>query len=252
MTEPPVVELGVDPAVPLLFFGIAAAAAVVAAVALAVRHRDPLPVAACVGALICTLNEPIFDILGKIVYADELATAFSAFDRDIPWALVIGYVPWVGLLPYLISRAMAAGWSRARLHWIAVAAVSSVWLVEAVNLWLSAWEYYGEPPLKYFGGVAAMAGMPLVGGLLLYVFAEPLRGWARVLAGVVTPTVALPMVFAATGWPLYVALYSDLPKIADYAAIALLIALIAAVVAATTWLAERWRESSGPLRRASQ
>jgi hypothetical protein len=50
--------------------------------------------------------------------------AYSAFGRDIPRFLVLGYLPWVGLLPYLISRAMHAGVSRAKLHGIATTKLS--------------------------------------------------------------------------------------------------------------------------------
>jgi hypothetical protein len=240
--DPPALVSPVNPLIMLLVFGATAVAAFGYAVVVAFRRRDPLPVAACFGAMACALNEPIYDILGKIVYARNHAMAFSAFGRDIPWFLVIGYIAWVGLLPYLISRAMAVGMSRGRLHLIAVAGVLSVVLVEVLNLWLKAWEYYGEAPLKFFGGVAAMAGVPVVGGFVIYAVGDRLRGWRRALAGFVIPTLVLPMVFASTGWPLYIALYSNLPKILDYAAVVLLCALIVATVCATTAIAQRWRE----------
>lgn len=239
--SPPVLVSTISPTFMLTFFGSFAAAAFVVAVALAVRHRDPLPVACCIGALICALNEPVYDVLGKIVYGENHPVAFTALGRDIPWFLVIGYVPAVGLLPYAISRWMAAGWSRARLHLIALGGLLSVVFVEVVNLYTKAWKYYGEVPLQFFGGVAAMATVPLVTGFLLYTLTGPLRGWRRVLAGLVIPTLGLPMMFASTGWPLYIALYTNLPPVLDYAAVALLLLLITATVYATTALADGWR-----------
>jgi hypothetical protein len=243
MFEAPVITSAASPAVLLVFFGSAAAAAFAYAVAIAVRRRDPLPIALCIGALICALNEPIFDVLGKISYAENHPTAFTAFGRDIPWFLVIGYVPWVGLLPYLIAQAMRSGISRRTLHLIALVEVLSVVCVELVNLRMGAWVYYGEAPLKFFGGVAAMAGVPLVGGLVIYIVTDRLTGWRRLFAGLIIPTLVLPMIFAATGWPLYLALYSNLPPALDYVALAVMAALIIATVMTTTWIAQRWTQA---------
>jgi hypothetical protein len=237
--DPPVLVSHAGPAVLLVVFGVPAAAALVYSVIIAVRRRDPLPVAACLGALLCAMNEPIFDVLGKIVYAQNHPVAFTALGRSTPWFLVIGYVPWVGLLPYLIARGMADGWSRRRLYLIAIAGVSSVVGVELINLWLRAWEYYGETPLKYFGGVAAMAAVPLAGGYLIYAVADHLRGVARAVAGFLIPTMVLPMIFAATGWPLYIALYAHASGVVDWLAIAMLCVLIVAAVAGIAEMALR-------------
>jgi hypothetical protein len=239
--DPPLVVSHVGPIAPLLFFGSVALAAVAYAVYLTVRDKDLLPVALCVGALICAINEPIFDVLGKISYADDQYIAYTAFGRSIPWFLVIGYLPWVGLLPLLIARAIARGVSSRALHLVALLGVLSVAGVEAVNLWMGGWEYYGESPLKFFGGVAAMACVPLAGGVAIHLLIEPLSGWRRLFAGLVAPTMILPMMFAATGWPLYVALYSDLPSVLDYAAVALMFVLIGSAVSAMTSLVEKFR-----------
>lgn len=234
--DPPVITSNTGPVILILFFGAAALAAAVYAVIIAVRKRDLLPVALCIGALICSLNEPIFDILGKISYADDQYMAYTAFGRSVPWFLVIGYVPWVGLLPYLIAQAIQRGVQRRTLHIVALAGVLSVVGVEALNLWMAGWEYYGEAPLKFFGGVAAMACVPLAGATAIHLIIEPLTGWHRTFAGLVAPTMILPMMFAATGWPLYFALYSDFPSVLDYAAIALMIILIISAVRAMTSL----------------
>ncbi|MDN2495459.1 hypothetical protein FHY52_01845 [Nocardia nova] len=237
--DPPALVSHAGPAVLLVVFGVPAAAALVYGAIIAVRRRDPLPVAACLGALLCALNEPIFDVLGKIVYAQNHPVAFTAMGRSTPWFLVIGYVPWVGLLPYVIARGMATGWSRTRLYLIAASGVASVVGVELINLWLRAWEYYGEAPLKYFGGVAAMAAVPLAGGYLIYAMADHLRGVSRAVAGFLIPTMVLPMIFAATGWPLYIALYSNVGGLGDWLAIAMLCVLTVAAVIATTEMAHR-------------
>jgi hypothetical protein len=249
--DPPQLISPMSPAVMLAFFGLTAVAALALAVYWSVIRRDALPVFCCVGAVLCALNEPIFDVLGKIVYAENNVMAYSAFGRQIPVFLVIGYIAWVGLLPYVIARGMAAGWSRTQLYGVSVAGVASVCVTELVNVFVHGWEYYGEAPLKFFGGVAAMASVPLAAGFLLYSLAFPATGWRRLLAGLVIPIFALPMMFAATGWPLYLALYTPLPPLLDYVAILVMCGLIVLAVIGTVRLTEFWRRSAVLLTRES-
>lgn len=241
LPDPPVLISDVNPAVMLAFFGATAIAALGLACYWAFTRRDVLPIVTCISAVICSLNEPIFDILGKITYAENNPIAFTAFGRSIPWFLVIGYIAWVGLFPYVIAGWMAAGWSNRRLYVVSVLGTLSVVGTEIVNRFLHGWKYYGDPPLQFFGGVAAMASVPLVAGFLLYALAFPATGLRRVLAGLFIPLLSLPMMFASTGLPLYIALYSNLPPVFNYIAVVALLVLIAAAVIGTVHLAEQWR-----------
>jgi hypothetical protein len=247
MTNAPVLHAGVSAATLLIVWAALVAPAVGYAVVLAGRNRDVLPLAACVGALVCAFNEPIYDILGKLVYSQVPSgyVAYTAFGRHIPWALVIGYIPWVGLVPYLLARQMAAGMTRRRLHLIAFGLTASVGLVELLNaVWLHMWRYYapysGRGVLA--GGIVQMASMPLVCGLLFYIFADRFDGVRRALLGVAIPTMALPMVFAATSWPLYVTNYAHVPESVRWGADALTVALCVLTVFGATDLAVRWRD----------
>jgi hypothetical protein len=226
----------------LTFFGVTALASASAAAYWSYRRRDLLPLVCVVSAMVCALNEPIFDVLGKIVYADNAIIAFSAFDREIPLFLVIGYIAWVGVLPYVIARGMRAGWSAKVLYTISIVDVSSVVVVEIVNHFIHGWWYYGEAPLNYFGGVAAMASVPLAGGFLLFALAFPLRGWKRLATAFFIPIFSLPMMFAATGWPLYLALHSDYPTFMNYLAVAGLLILIVAMNIGIVTLTKHYQE----------
>jgi hypothetical protein len=245
LPDPPVFVSDVNPLVMVLFFGATAAAAVLVASYWAFTRRDALPVVTCISAVICSLNEPIFDILGKITYAENSSIAFTAFGRSIPWFLVMGYIAWVGLFPYVIARGMAAGWSKRRLYWVSALGTLSVVGTEVVNRFVHAWKYYGEPPLQFFGGVAAMASVPLVAGFLLYALALPATGWRRNIAGLFIPLLSLPMMFASTGFPLYIALYGDFPTAFNYVAVLALLALIVVAVIGTVQLTELWRNGGG-------
>jgi hypothetical protein len=245
LPDPPVLVSEFSPAVMLVFFGATALAALGLACYWAVTRRDALPIVTCVGAAICSLNEPIFDVLGKITYAENNPMAFTAFGRAIPWFLVVGYIAWVGLFPYVIAGWMAAGWSKRRLYLVSVLGMLSVVGTEVVNRFVHGWKYYGEPPLQFFGGVTAMASVPLVAGFLLYALALPATGFRRLIFGLFIPILSLPMMFASTGFPLYLALYNDLPPVFDYAAVVALLVLIWAAVVGTVHLTEMWRNGGG-------
>lgn len=241
LTEPPHLVSQIPPGAVLGAFGLIVAASAVYAIVTTVRTRDLMPVVVCVGALVCAFNEPIYDILGKIVYADNHPMAYTSFGRSIPWFLVIGYLPWVGLLPYLISRAMHAGVSRNKLHGIAFGSFLSVVVVESIGTSFHAWAYYGQVPLKFLVVAPQMAPVPIVGGFLLFAVADRFNGWRRLAAGFAISTLALPMVFASASWPLYIGLNSDLPAVLNWILGAAMLGLSAAVVAATTKLAETVR-----------
>jgi hypothetical protein len=235
----------------LVFFGALALAVIIAAVAVGVRRRDVAPVAVCLGALICALNEPIFDELGKIVYARDAIRAYTAFGREIPLFLVLGYVPWVAGLSYVVAELFARGAPRGRLHWIALASFLSVAAVETAGTSLHSWTYYGSPPLKYLGVAPMMAPVPIVSGALIYVLGTRLRGTRRLLIGL-APLLSLPAVYAAAGMPIYVALHSSTAKSAQYLAGVATLAFCLAIVIAGTALVERWRAGEQALRSADQ
>lgn len=243
---PPPLTADIDPRILLGIFIVLVAAALAAAVRLSLTHRDPLPLVCCGAALVAALNEPIYDILGKIVYAENNPMAYHAFGRAIPWFLVLGYLPWVGLAPYLVFKAMQGGVSRRALHIAAGILFVSVACVEIFGNSLHLWTYYGEAPMKYLGVAPQAVTYPMVGGFLLYALASQLRGWRRVLTGFTISVMILPIGYAATSWPGYFALYADLPPVLDWLASAALLALCAAMAAGATYLAERWRESADP------
>ncbi|GHV73865.1 hypothetical protein AGMMS49940_11670 [Spirochaetia bacterium] len=237
--DAPVIFSEINTTVVLAVFAVLACASVIYAIVLTIRESDPLPIAACIGALICALNEPIYDILGKIVYASNNPMAFTAFGREVPWFLVIGYVPWVGLLPVIIARMMADGVPRKKLHIIALVSFLSVVCVESLGTYFSAWAYYGDVPLKYLVVAPQMAPVPIVGGFLLYAISHKYKGWRRALSAAVISTLTLPMVFASASWPLYLGLYSDISPLVRWIAGIAMLGFTVAIVGATTGLAQR-------------
>jgi len=182
------------------------------------------------------LDEPIYDILGKIVYAENNPMAYHAFGRAIPWFLVLGYLPWVGLAPYLVFKAMQAGVTRRTLHIAAATLFVSVACVEIFGNSLRLWTYYGEPPMKYLGVAASSGYLPVgrrIPSLCVCQRTERLASRADRLHYLGNDPSDR---YAATSWPGYFALYADLPPVLDWVASAALLAMCAAMAAGLlTW-----------------
>jgi hypothetical protein len=70
------------------------------------------------------------------------------------------------------------------------------------------------------------------------------------LLGIVIPTMALPMTFAATSWPVYVTNYANVSQLVRWAGAALTTAFCVAAVLAVTYMAERWHGREVVGRRA--
>lgn len=249
---PPALISDVSPWGLLGVFGLIVATAIVLAVSVAVKERDFLPIACCAGALVASFNEPIYDILGKIVYAENNPMAFTAFGRAIPWFLVIGYLPWVGLAPYVVYKKMEAGISRRTLHIAAAALFVSVVIIETFGNLLHLWLYYGEAPMKFLVVAPQQVALPLVGGFLLYALAGQATGWRRPAIGFIVAAIALPIVYAGASWPVYVALYSDLPAAVDWILSLTMLGLCIGMAVASTFLAEKWRAGRGNRRLAAK
>jgi hypothetical protein len=173
-----------------------------------IKKRDLLPIAVLIGTLICSLNEPIYDLLGKIVYAEDQYMAYRGFDRNIPWFVILSYIPWLGLFSYLVSQWMANGISAKKLQIFAIFSFLAAASIEAIGNLTHVWIYYGEHPIKAIGVAPQTAPMPLVTGFLIYLFASRLKGISR-LAIAIIPTMSLPFVYAGTSWPGYVGAHMD-------------------------------------------
>lgn len=245
MFTPPSTQSDVCPDLVLAVFGVLALAGAVYAVAQAARLRDAAPVLVCAGALLCAFNEPVYDILGKITYADDHPMAYELMGREIPWFLVLGYLPWVGVAPWVLSRRMVGGVSRRSLHLFAAATFVSVVAVESLGTALDAWTYYAVEPIKWLVVAPQMSVVPLLGAFLLFAIEPWARGWRRILV-IVPPLVALPATYAATSWPMYVAAYGDMPPglrwLSAGASMGLMVLAVLAIAAAT----ERWHAVVSP------
>jgi hypothetical protein len=206
------------------------AVAVAWAVRLAVRERDVMPVLVCAGGLIAVINEPIWDLLGRIVYAGNQPILYTSFGgRQIPVFLIPGYVVWVSVLGLLYSRLMARGMRPATLYMLATASFLSVAIIETLGNSSKMWTYYGAAPAKFLVVAPQMAPVPAVCGFLIFQLRPHLRGMGKLIY-LAVPGSSLAAIYAFTSWPIYYALNSRVPTVWNWIASGAGIGLCAGVV----------------------
>jgi hypothetical protein len=211
-----------------LVLGLASAAY---AVILAVRRRDPLPVLMIAGAGVAVFNEATFDVLGHIWYPVNVhPRAFTMLDRPIPLSLVFGYLPFLGLLPVLIARAIDEGVARSRLWALALGIAGANLAIDILGTQLGTWSYYGDWPLKYIAGSPLVAAAPFAIAGLLAATRSRLTGPRRALV-VLIPATGLGATFAGAGWPAFAAMnIAGTPLIVQVAAGVVTLILSASII----------------------
>jgi len=183
------------------------------------EHGFLLPLAMLGGGL-AALQEPILDILVLVYYpVTDYLVAFQAFGRNVPWMAPIGYMWYVGGLPYLVYRLMGKGFVGKQLWWVFVGViVIDCVAITAAFVWTGVGGFYGNQPFDIWGYPFWWAGIdgaqPLMGGLVLYWLVPRLkRGWHKALAAVVMPPLTLGATSGAVVWPVALVLNTDQPPL---------------------------------------
>ena len=178
------------------------------------EHGFILPLAIA-GGLLSALQEPILDVLVLFWYpTSDSLVAFSAFGRDVPWFVVIGYGWYVGGLPYLVYRMIDNG-IQPRSFWKLFVAIMAIDMVGiSVPVLMGVCGFYGNQPYDIWGYPFWWAGLdgahPMLGGLVLYWLVPKLPKPFQPLAVFLTPAILLGAVSGATVWPIALALNTGL------------------------------------------
>jgi len=195
-----------------------AAFGVAVSVAFAIRNwrrtGSPLHLVCLVAGLLCAIDEPMEDLVGKCWFPHK-QIAFTVYGRGIPWWVVCCYVLFFGNLPYLFARAFDKGITR-RFFWQAIAmGFAFNALIEIPFLNTDVYTYYGHQPFNVAGfplwWMFVNTGGALTAGVILWRFFLPaLRTKPGLLA--VVPFLTGPAYLAwslITGLPLHTALNTD-------------------------------------------
>lgn len=164
----------------------------VAGIVLAARRREPNLLLVLVGGYVCSLNEPLIDMLCHCFFPSDGWTVHRIFDRSIPLWVALAYVVFYGGLSFLIAAAFRAGVSR-RTLWVGMTAWGAMNLLLEIPLLKSGlYVYYGYQPFSVGGFPLGQMVFNVAGSLLCAVVLVRLdwffRGARALLLVLVPPT----------------------------------------------------------------
>jgi len=160
----------------LAFFFIAGAAVVILALPWALRamkNGNPIPILVMISGLICSLEEPMLDVLGHLHWANDLTTAFTNFGVPVPALIPLCYVAFLGLMSYFCYFVIRNGAKRKHFVMLLAMGLSLDAVMETIGINLNVYEYYGVQPFTLFGfpywwGFINGASFVAVGTILAY------------------------------------------------------------------------------------
>lgn len=172
-----------------------------------------LPVLLLGTALAAVLVEPIFD--NTLLYwypVDGFGAAFSAYDRHVPWWLILGYGWFFGGSSYVLWRLFSAGVSRSTFVGAVAVFVAIDQIANGIAGWTGISGFYGPQPFMWgpvnvWFGIADSTAV-IVGATVLHVLSSSLRG-LRVLWLLVLPSIWYGAVLGAVGSPVTLGLHSE-------------------------------------------
>jgi len=191
----------------LIFFFVAGAAVVIFAlpwaIKAAVRSRNYLPIIVMTSALICSLLEPMLDMLGHLHWAGNLVPAFTNFGITVPALIPLCYVAFYGLEAYFCYFVIRNG-AHAR-HFVLLLGMGIVTdaVMETTGINLGTYLYYGVQPFTlfnfpYWWGFINGASFVTIGAILA--FAVPrLKGKQQLWLLLVAPF-GMMVVYFGVGW----------------------------------------------------
>ena len=197
----------------LVAFALMAGAALCAllwSVVAGLRGGTVLPLLALVGGLVALTLAPFWEINVQFVFASNAEpTAFTAFGRAIPLYLVFAFPAFFGWGSYLAYRLIKEDATRGQLLALPALFFLADAVIEIAGVQTGLWTYYGFHSWNPLGwpiyiGVLN-ATIPLLGGWLLVLLDRRTRGPGKVATVLAAPT-AYAGVYAAAGWPTWLAL----------------------------------------------
>jgi hypothetical protein len=203
------------------FTAYAGAAVVLLALPWALRrlqkHRDWLPILMLIGGAITSLGEPQLDLVSHLRWANNLpGPAFTMFGLHVPALIPPCYMLFMGLESYWLLMLLQRGITKRQFAWAAFFVGLSDAIMENPGLMMHTYEYYGHQPFKFGDFVYYYAFTNSVAICTIAVLAYFLwprvkgNGWmmlAIVPLGIIGTTIGE----FGTGFPVFLALNSEMP-----------------------------------------
>jgi hypothetical protein len=196
-----------------------------------VRGEGPVLLLCLAGGAIAAVFEPIVDVLGLVFFPRQGSwVAFETMGRPVPLLIAFVYPWYVGGQGYLAYRLFARGIDRLGVFrlWAIFFAVNIA--LESPGLIANVYTYYGRQPFDFWGfplwwGFVNPV-MPLIAGALILKVRPHLGSGWRLLGIIPLIPIADGVANAATAWPMWATLNTDLPSLATYAAAIVTLGLV--------------------------
>jgi hypothetical protein len=217
----------------ITFFFVAGAAVVIFAlpwaIKAAVRSKNYVPLLVIASGLICSLLEPMLDLLGHLHWAENLVPAFTNFGITVPALIPLCYVAFLGLEAYFCYFVIRNG---AHLqHFIMLLGMGIITdaAMETIGINLGIYEYYGVQPFEflnfpYWWGFINGGSFVTVGAILAYAVPR-LKGAHKLWLVLAAPT-GMMMAYFGAGWVHILAHNSTLPTAARWVATTIMMAMM--------------------------
>ncbi|SHU39255.1 Uncharacterised protein [Mycobacteroides abscessus subsp. abscessus] len=239
---------------------VSALAVIVIGIVFVVRTKSPLPLWMLITGAMCTLVEPIGDVVGGIyIPAEAPARLFTLLHRPIPLGAMCVWITlgaaWYGAY-YLMQR----GASVRRLVSIAVTIGVAELAVEIGMAQTGAWLYYSNHAMFLGVPVSTIAqniGITVVGGAALVMLMPHIHGARWLMFPFFGPGIMLAYAFGTT-WPGYLAIHSDATPLWGWvagllsAALNLLVAYAALYIEPVVRLRNSAQNTATPAQQISQ
>lgn len=202
------------------FTGYAGAVVVLLALPWAIsrllKRRDPLPLLMLGAGAITCLGEPQLDLVSHLRWANNLpGPAFTLFGLHIPALIPPCYMLFMGLESYWIYRVLERGCTKRQFAWMAFFVGLSDAIMETPGLMMHTYEYYGNQPFKFgnfpfYYAFTNSAAICTIAVLVYFVWPQVKgKGW-MMLAILPLGIIGTTMAEFGTGFPVFLALNSDL------------------------------------------
>ncbi|CQD20150.1 hypothetical protein BN1232_04807 [Mycobacterium lentiflavum] len=180
------------------------------------RNRNWLPLLLIAGGFLCSVFEPMLDLLGHLRWANDLPIyAFTNFGIDVPLLIPFCYAAFLGLEPYFIYLLFRRGVTVKQVMFIYLIAGLTDAVMETPGLLLHVYEYYGIQPYTFLSfpyWYAAINGASFMTiGFFIWYLEPRLEGWRRALF-LVVPPIGMGTAWFSIGWIHLLPLNSTLPE----------------------------------------
>lgn len=222
-----------SPAAQAIFFFVAGAAVVIFALPwalrAAVRSKNYVPLLVMGSGLICSLLEPMLDLLGHLHWAHNLVPAFTNFGITVPALIPLCYVTFLGLEAYFCYFVIRNGAHAKHFVMLLGMGIITDAIMETIGINLGTYLYYGVQPFSflhfpYWWGFINGGSFVTIGAILAFVVPR-LKGAQKLLLLFSAPF-GMMVAYFGVGWVHILALNSTAPVALRWVATAIMMAMM--------------------------